>query len=153
MEQNIEIAEKTPHNHVDRKGSMQDVVHYVIITVVDEQDRRTIERLSWSGLRWEVRKKYNWYFKYRSALLQVKYPKMKVEYIWGNEPATGITLEQIRQNKIRSKKSKITEYYNKLTKAKLEWNNLFPIEDDIDYKKAVAKIKRLENELTKIKIN
>jgi hypothetical protein len=57
------------------------------------------------------------------------------------------TLEAIRQDKIRAKKSKITQYKNKLEKAKITWSSLFPIEDDIDYQRAVEKIKRLEFEL------
>lgn len=127
-------------------SSVSDVVHWFTIKVINHR-REIVEFLSWSGLKWELRLKYDWYFKYRAALLQVKYPKFEVQTYWGNEPATGKTLEEIRQAKIRAKKSKITEYKNKLKKAELNWSSLFPIEDDIDYKKAVEKINRLEFEL------
>lgn len=123
-----------------------DVVHWFNIKVLN-QKREVVEFLSWSGLKWELRLKYDWYFKYRAALLQVKYPKFEVQTFWGNEPAKGKTLEDIRKNKIRAKKSKITEYKNKLKKAEASWSSLFPIEDDIDYQKAVKKIERLESEL------
>ena len=123
-----------------------DRVHWFNIKVINEK-RETIEFLSWSGLKWELRIKYDWYFKYRAALLQVKYPKYEVQTYWGNQPATGKTLEEIRQDKIRSKKAKITEYKNKLKKAESSWSYLFPIEDDSDYQRAVEKIKRLEFEL------
>ena len=127
-------------------SSVSDVVHWFNIKVINH-NREIVEFLSWSNLKWELRLKYDWYFKYRAALLQVKYPKFEVQTYWGNEPATGKTLESIRQDKIRAKKSKITQYKNKLKKAELNWSSLFPIEDDIDYKKAVEKINRLEFEL------
>lgn len=123
-----------------------DVVHWFTIKVINHR-REIVEFLSWSGLKWELRIKYDWYFRYRAALLQVRYPKFEVQTYWGNEQATGKTLEEIRQAKIRAKKSKITEYKNKLKKAELNWSSLFPIEDDVDYKKAVEKINRLEFEL------
>ena len=130
-------------------SSVSDVVHWFNIKVINHK-REIIEFLSWSGLKWELRLKYDWYFKYRAALLQVKYPKFEVQTYWGNEPATGKTLEAIRQDKIRAKKSKITQYKNKLELAKATWSSLFPIEDDIDYQRAVEKIKRLEFELRSI---
>jgi len=127
-------------------SSVSDVVHWFNIKVINHK-REIIEFLSWSGLKWELRLKYDWYFKYRAALLQVKYPKFEVQTYWGNEPATGKTLEAILQDKIRAKKSKITQFKNKLELAKATWSSLFPIEDDIDYQRAVEKIKRLEFEL------
>jgi len=132
----------------DVDSSVSDVVHWFNIKVINK--REIVEFQSWSGLKWKLRLKYDWYFKYRAALLQVKYPKFEVQTYWGNEPATGKTLEEIRNAKIRAKKSKITEYKNKLEKAKKTWSSLFPIEDDIDYQRAVEKINRLEFELRSI---
>lgn len=126
-----------------------DVVHYFIIKVKNDK-RETIQFLSWSGLRFDLRMKYDWYFKYRAALLQVKYPKFQIDVFWGNEPAHGKTLEQIRTSKIRAKKAKITEIKNKLQKAKDSWSSLFPIEDDYHYQKAVSKLKRVEFEYKQI---
>ena len=132
----------------DVDSSVSDVVHWFNIKVINK--REIVEFQSWSGLKWKLRLKYDWYFKYRAALLQVKYPKFEVQTYWGNEPATGKTLEEIRNAKIRAKKSKITEYKNKLEKATTTWSSLFPIEDDIDYQRAVEKINRLEFELRSI---
>jgi hypothetical protein len=125
---------------------INDVVHWFNIKVIN-QKREVVEFLSWSGLKWELRLKYDWYFKYRAALVQVKYPKFEVQTFWGNEPATGKTLEEIRNAKIRAKKSKITQYKNKIYQAKTSWSSLFPIEEDIYYQKAMQKILRLEVEL------
>jgi len=132
----------------DVDSSVSDVVHWFNIKVINK--REIVEFQSWSGLKWKLRLKYDWYFKYRAALLQVKYPKFEVQTYWGNEPATGKTLEEIRNAKIRAKKSKITEYKNKLEKATTTWSSLFPIEDDIDYQRAVEKINRLVFELMSI---
>lgn len=143
-----------------KTSSVHDVVHYFHIKVFDLK-REKVETLSWSGLVWDLRLKYDWYFKYRAALLQVKYPRFKVETSWGNVPAEGKTLERIRQNKIKSKKATITKYKNRLNSYKQEFEDyksgytlLFPIESELLYQKFVAsidlaesKIKRLENEL------
>lgn len=123
-----------------------EVVYYFNIQVLNPK-RDIVEHLSWSGLKWELRLKYNWYFKYRAALIQVKYPKFEVQIFMGNEPAQGKTLQQLEQSKIKSKKAKITEYKNKLQKAKESWSSFFPIEEDELYKKAANKINRLELEL------
>lgn len=144
--ENIESNENPALRVGAVSSSVADVVHWFNIKVINNK-REIVEFVSWSGLKWELRLKYDWYFKYRSALLQVKYPKFQVYTYWGNEPATGKTLEEIRQGKIRAKRSKITEYKNKLKKAELSWSSLFPIEDDIDYQRAVQKIKQLEFEL------
>jgi hypothetical protein len=128
-----------------------EVVHYYHIKVIDK-NRDPVEILSWKGLRFELRRKYDWYFKYRAALLQVKYPKLEVQVWWGNDPATGKTLEQIRKDKIKAKKAKITEYKNKIQKARESWNRIFPIEDDVFYKRALAKISQHECELRNMEI-
>ena len=122
-------------------------VHYYTIKVTDKLGGNLVEFLIWSGLKWELRLKYDWYFKYRSALLQVKFPKYIVVSHWGNEPATGKTLDQIKEQKRRSKKSQITKFKNQLLKAKENWTSLFPIEDDQFYKKALHKISQLEYKL------
>jgi hypothetical protein len=147
--ESIDKREKSCLRVGDFGSSVSDVVHWFNIKVINNR-RELVEFLSWSGLKWELRLKYDWYFKYRAALLQVKHPKFEVQTYWGNEPATGKTLEEIRNAKIRAKKSKITQYKNKLEKAKISWSSLFPIEDDIDYQRAVEKIKRLEFELDSI---
>lgn len=127
-----------------------DRVHFFNIRLLDPKSRKTIQFLSWSNLRWEIRLKYDWYFKYRAALLQVEHPKHIIETFWGNEPAVGKSLEQITALKIRSKKAKITEYKNKIARYTLEWNELFSYEDDIKYIRAIEKIEKLELELKEL---
>lgn len=131
--------------HIDYSNAF-DVVHWVNIKVFNDK-RELVEFISWCGLRWELRLKYNWYFTYRSALLQVKYPRYTVNLIWGKEPAIGKSLDDITKNKIKSRRSNITIIKSKLNLAKLHWSSLFPIEDDISYKKALVKLHNLETDL------
>jgi hypothetical protein len=121
--------------------------HYFIIKVYKNKPRELIEVIKWVNLRIDIRMKYDWYFKYRAALLQIKYPKYTVETIFGYQPATGKTAEQLKLNLIKAKKAKITAYKNKLKKAEETWDSLFPISEDFFYKKAVEKINRLQFEL------
>ena len=129
--------------------NVNDVVHYYCIKVKNKKigNGDIVEFLKWENLRFEMATKWKWYFEYRAALLQVKYPKFRVETSWGHESATGKHLEISLANKKRSKKAKITEYQNKLEKYKKQWNSIFPIEDDIAYQNAVKKIERLKAEL------
>ena len=124
-----------------------EVVHFFNIKVYNSKPGDVIEFLSWSGLRFDLRMKHDWYFKYRAALLQVKHPRAIVECTWGSEPATGKTLEQILEQKRRAKRAKVTKYINLLQKARLNWSSLFPIEEDAQYQRAVAKIERIKAEL------
>lgn len=143
--------------------SAQDVVHWVKIVVLDNK-RNRVECLIWKGLIWDLRMKYDWYFKYRAALCQVLNPKCEVQFIWGNEPATGKSLEQILKGKQIALKGKITKNKNKLSEFisqfeeyKSKYCGLFPIETQDEFKMYVssielaqAKIRKLENELNKI---
>lgn len=124
--------------------------YYFVIRVQTKMGGELVEFLKWQDLRFELRMKYDWYFKYRAALLQVKYPKFEVNTLWGQENASERTSLQIMDARIRSKKSKICEYKNKLEKAKATWSYIFPIEEDTLFQKAVDKIARLEKELTEL---
>lgn len=62
--------------------SAYDVVHYVIIKVYGSH-REIVEVMRWDGLPFGTRTRFDWYFKYRAALLQVKYPRLDVVMTWG----------------------------------------------------------------------
>ena len=126
-----------------------DVLHYYSIVALDS-NRNIIEKLYWSDLKWELRLKYNWYFIYRAALLQVKFPKHTIQSVWGHYPATGKSLEELRKIQITNKKRQITKYKNLIELAKINWQSIFPIEDDIYYQKSIAKIEALEIQLKDI---
>lgn len=101
-------------------------------------------------LPFEVICKWKWYFEYRAALYKVKNPRHVVELTTGSYdfiPTIDQEKKRLR-DKIIGKKATITKYENLLQKAKDTWNLLFPIEDDLHYKKCVLKIDKLKCELT-----
>lgn len=128
--------------------------------------REIVECLSWAGLRYELRLKWDWYFKYRAALLQVQYPKHTVEILHGSEPATGKTLEQLESNKLIALKGKITRAKNKLAAYEKEfaawqksYTEIFPREQhpaNIAYSLNIAmaknKLKDLEEKLNNVSL-
>lgn len=126
------------------------VGHWVAINARTKMGGDMIEHLRWDNMSFDVRCKWDWYFKYRAALIQVKHPRAHVEFLWGHEQAKGALLENIHKNRIRAKKGKITEVENKLQKAREIWNELFPIEDYEPYQRACSKLFNLKNELREL---
>ncbi len=122
------------------------MVFWVTIKVYDTS-HDLVDFLQWANLRYETRLKWDWYFKYRAALLQVKYPRAEVRIMSGSQPAQGKTRQQLVAQKIKAKKAKVTEYRRKMQLAVMNWNSLFPIEENASYLKALAKIERLEAEI------
>ena len=112
---------------------------------------RDIISLSWEDLPFPIRMKYDWYFKYRAALLQVENPRADIQIFSWKSHAQGRSEKNILAGRIRAKKAKITEYRNKLAKAEKAWTDLFPITEDPLYIKALAKVKRLESEYEQLK--
>ena len=127
-------------------STVNQVNHWVKITVKTRLGGDVVESLSWSNLRWHTRCRFGWYFNYRAALLQIKYPKYEVNMTWGNDAKPKTQLEKL-QDKITGKKATITKFKNLLKKAEDSWTDLFPITTNPDYLKAVEKIQRLEGEL------
>lgn len=103
----------------------------------------------WDDLPPELSVRWKWYFVYRAALMQVKYPKYRVEHRWGTEPAIPkeISWKTGMKNRIKGIKGNLTEKKNKLKRAREEWDELFPIEQDPNYPKVINKIKKLERDL------
>lgn len=124
-------------------------VYWVTVTIRDPA-AGVGTRLRWADLPWFVRTKWDWYVKYRAALAQVQHPRLLVELAWGSAPATGRQLARHRQNVRRAKKAKISEITNKLGQARAHWHNLFPIEQDPLWDRAVAKLDRLKAELLEL---
>ena len=128
--------------------SVSDRLHWVVIKVKTRfGNGDLVELLKWDGLRFELRMKYDWYFKYRAALCQVRHPKYEVELSWGNEPASPKHMNDVLKGKITAKKRVVTETGNKLRKAESSWTEMFPIVEHPHYIKAKWKLARLMMEL------
>ena len=85
--------------------------------------------------------------------MQVKYPKGYVEFTWGDKENITQEEKELRQleNKIRAKKAKITQLYNAITRAKAEWDELFPITQFKPYNNLVARYELKKCELNELK--
>ena len=110
----------------------------------------------WTGLRFEIYIKYDWYFRYRTALLQVQYPMRFVElrtFQYDYIP-TEIELKKRLKDKITGNKAKLTIWKKKVADYEKEFevtnrNSLFKrlIEADESWQKATAKILTFEQKI------
>lgn len=129
-------------------ADISDRLHWVVIKVKTRfGSGDLVEFLKWDGLRFELRMKYDWYFKYRAALCQVKYPKYDIELSWGNEPASPKHMNDVIKGKITAKKRVITQIENSLKIAESTWIEMFPIDEHPLYMKSKGKLARLRLEL------
>lgn len=124
-------------------------VHWFVIKVYDKRggNGTLVEFLKWENMRFDIRLKYDWYFKYRAALLQVKYPKYHVDCYWGNEPAQGNQLVISLKNRITAKKRQLTQCSNKIKLYRLRWHSLFPIDDYQKINDLIDKEQTLKHDL------
>lgn len=125
------------------------IVHWVRITVYQPHNRsEIINTILWTNMMFEHRCKWDWYFKYRAALEQIKYPRAKVEFCWGNKPAEGKSLLQIKMDRFASRKREITKISNAITKHEQHMSRLLIWEkdNDVQYQKALSKLERVKNE-------
>lgn len=130
---------------------------FYIIKVFDKKPGKLVELLRWDGLRWETRIKWDWYFKYRAALLQVKYPKYIVKVYFGQAPPSENTIEFQKQNKLRAKKAKLTKiknnfslYQNEFDKFKSEFSELFPIEESLIFKEYQSNFEKFKEKINQL---
>lgn len=122
-------------------------VYFYSIVVLDKR-RNIVEHYRWRDIPNRVYFKWFWYFKYRSALLQVKYPKYQIQTSWGVQTEISKRSEkEILKNKIIARKRKITEMQNKLDKARAEYNELFGFDDHPVVKKWVERQNKAKFEL------
>lgn len=111
---------------------------------------RILER-EWTGLRFELMMKYQWYFRYVSAQLQLQYPKR----IFGFEVYRLQSTEEVRAvekkrlvDKIRSAKAKITQAENELNKLRAGWFEIFPIEEHPKWQATQKKLAEKSTQLS-----
>lgn len=114
-----------------------------------------IESMQWTNLKLDFIFKWEWYFNYRAALLQIKYPKADVRIIkWQSDPI-GRTKEQInvdlKKKRIVTCKRMITKLSNKInTYEKEQSSTLIPFLDNKNYLKAKTKKEEYKKELSSL---
>lgn len=135
------------------------VSHWVKIVAFDplRRDERIV--LRWGNMAFHQRTKWDWYFKYRSALMQVQHPRWEVEYTWGSEDATGKTYEQIRAQMIAIHRGKITRWENKakalksiIERMENDHSELWPITENPDYQILMNQMGVIVDKLHQLKI-
>lgn len=97
----------------------------------------------WDRLTLEQCVKYDWFFRRVAALEQIKNPKNKYFFVINRKSTEAeIKAFQIKttKDKLTAAKAKVTEITNKIEKAKANWNQIFPIENEEFYQKAMAKL-------------
>lgn len=90
--------------------------------------------------------KWQWFFKYRAALIQVNHPRWTVHYTTGFEvyKPTQEALAKRNRDKYRAVTSQITAIRNRMAHGKRNWVELFPIEDTAAWQNAECKLLELE---------
>ena len=93
--------------------------------------------------------RWKWFFEYRAALLRVKYPKAFIEYT--HSPYEYVLPEEKYREKVKnqylSDKCQLTKFQNKLNYVLANWNELFPIEENPNWKKIVEKMNYYQERL------
>lgn len=122
----------------------------VIKLMTKEHNGDIVQVLRWDELTFAVRLKWDWYFRYRAALLKVQHPKMWVNFSDGNMEYREIPQEELNRKRLIPKKAQLTKWRNLLRQAEQNWTSMFPIEEDEDYIKALCKVKNLEKEIEEL---
>jgi hypothetical protein len=75
-----------------------------------------VTHLHWRGMTLQQHVKWTWYFKYRGALLRIKYPRYLIDETWGSYTPEGRTLEEMVAAKLKqditTKRRMITKFTN-----------------------------------------
>lgn len=90
--------------------------------------------------------KYKWYFRYLTAKYQVQNPKRLIEIKDFSYPFYSEAEIEHRNltNRLRSAKAKVTEWTKKLQKFIDNYDEIFPYQEHLIYKRALAKVKAKE---------
>ncbi len=107
--------------------------------------------LEWTDVDINRFVRWKWYFRYRAALLQTQHPKMYVEI--DHTPIKTKSQKDLvdtLKRRVSARKSQISKWENLMKKAEKNWNQLFPIHEDPNYKKAIAKIEYNQGELNQV---
>ncbi|MCA0235444.1 MAG: hypothetical protein LCH81_03590 [Bacteroidetes bacterium] len=98
---------------------------------------------TWHDLKFtQIRGRW-WYFRRVAAKMQLENPFrvycFQMHRTLNEQDATKAKIKRLI-DKQRSAKAKITEITNKIEHARANWNRLFPIEEDDNYKAAMSKV-------------
>lgn len=110
---------------------------------------RKVER-EWPGLRFELMMKYQWYFRYIAAQMQIQQPRrifgFEVYRLKSSEEVNLIEKKRL-VDKIRSANAKITQAENELAKLRASWNEIFSLEEHPKWEATQRKLTEKQTQL------
>ena len=116
--------------------------HYVIIIYAGKYPTGPIlEKIEYKDMTWDIRMKYSWYLRYRSALAQVQHPRSYIESRSFSSEIKGKDELVMLRKAESTARGQVTKIINQMRKAKKHWNMLWPIEEDPLYLKAWEKLR------------
>lgn len=122
--------------------------------------RKILEEIIYERTTYDFNKRWKWFYKYRQALLQIKYPKADIEILYETIPVQSYEQQRhLLKNKIIARKRKVTEFDNKIQRFKDGYMDLFPVEENPVYiqlnnrkKYHEMKLENLNEELQKLEL-
>ena len=114
------------------------------------QDPEPFERLAWV-FHANIIERWGWYFRYRAALMQVKYPKAHVQFtITVHEEDTRSKLEHALSEEVK-RRTQITRIKNRFSAAVEKWRKndplgLSPIEELPNYDMFMDRLLHMEDD-------
>jgi hypothetical protein len=111
--------------------------------------------LEYTDMNLDMEIKYKWFFRLRTAQLQIKYPKYFVQNQLWHSQAIGQTLEQITAKKLKKDittcRRMISKHGNAIERFKKIQNaTMFPNWQDPDFLRVSAKLETYKETLTKL---
>jgi hypothetical protein len=108
----------------------------------------------WDGLPYQVRLRWDWFFRYKAARFQVEHPHWcielshgRIDHIMTDEEAAAKALA----DKLQAAKGRYTKILNRVSAFRAEYTGLFYIEEDPVYQKLIGLLSKAIanlNELT-----
>jgi hypothetical protein len=129
--------------------------YWYSISVRPKAGAKWIEYCCWKNYSIELFQRWKWYFKYRAALLQIKYPRYIVNQNWGAEKSTGLTKSQLEEklnkNELTTAKRMVTKITNAIEKFEVEERKkLIPNWENPKYLRTKEKLIEYKNKLEKL---
>lgn len=115
-----------------------------------------IEKKYWYGYNIEWFQRWKWFFNYRSALLQIKYPKYDVDIKWGTKKPElvedfVILRERKAKKDITTCKRMITKYQNAISQfVEIQNKTLIPDWENSKYQKAILTLEKYKSRLVEL---
>ena len=108
----------------------------------------------WTGFKLATYRKWQWYFRYRAALYQVKHPQQYVKLHEFNYDYVPPKTEKIKRlkDRIRATKAKITQWTNVIESHQQNNAELFPVTEHPDYERSMDKIESKKATLNELEL-